>query len=105
MVERVEGPWMFVRLLVIEGSELREACRFRHFTTATVRTANRSWPRGRAAEEGGMMPGPLSGVRVLEIGGIGPNPFAGMLFADFGAEVIRVDRMTGGADFNLPASC
>lgn len=37
-------------------------------------------------------PGPLAGVRVVELGGIGPGPFCGMLLADLGAEVIRVDR-------------
>ncbi len=38
------------------------------------------------------MPGPLSGVRIIEIAGIGPGPFAAMLLADMGAEVLRVDR-------------
>jgi len=33
---------------------------------------------------------------VVELGGIGPGPFAGMLLADHGAEVIRVDRPSGG---------
>lgn len=37
-------------------------------------------------------PGPLSGLRVLEIAAIGPVPFAGMLLSDLGADVIRVDR-------------
>jgi alpha-methylacyl-CoA racemase len=37
--------------------------------------------------------GPLAGIRILEVGGIGPNPFAGMLFADMGADVIRLDRV------------
>jgi alpha-methylacyl-CoA racemase len=36
--------------------------------------------------------GPLAGLRVLEMAGIGPGPFAGMLLADFGADVLRVDR-------------
>jgi alpha-methylacyl-CoA racemase len=35
----------------------------------------------------------LSGIRVLELGSIGPAPFAGMLLADFGADVVRVDRL------------
>jgi alpha-methylacyl-CoA racemase len=39
--------------------------------------------------------GPLAGIRILEIGGIGPNPFAGMLFADLGADVLRLDREHG----------
>lgn len=39
------------------------------------------------------MPGPLSGVRVVELPAIGPVPFLGMLFADLGAEVVRVDKL------------
>jgi len=39
------------------------------------------------------VPGPLSGVRVLELPAIGPVPFLGMLLADLGAEVIRVDKI------------
>ena len=38
------------------------------------------------------MPGPLSGLRVLEIAGIGPGPFCCMMLADLGAEVLRIDR-------------
>jgi alpha-methylacyl-CoA racemase len=37
-------------------------------------------------------PGPLAGLRVLEIAAIGPVPFAGMLLSDLGADVVRVDR-------------
>lgn len=44
------------------------------------------------------MSGPLQGVRVLELPAIGPVPLAGMLLADLGAEVIRIDRLTGGGD-------
>ena len=36
--------------------------------------------------------GPLAGVRVVELAGIGPVPLAAMLLADFGADVVRVDR-------------
>ena len=39
------------------------------------------------------MSGPLAGVRVIEFAGIGPAPFCGMLFADMGADVVRVDRV------------
>ena len=42
------------------------------------------------------MPGPLTGIRVVEMAGIGPGPFACMLLSDMGAEVIRVDRASGG---------
>jgi alpha-methylacyl-CoA racemase len=38
------------------------------------------------------MPGPLSGLKVIEMVGIGPCPFAAMMLADMGAEVIRIDR-------------
>ncbi|HKK50813.1 MAG TPA: CaiB/BaiF CoA-transferase family protein [Myxococcota bacterium] len=40
--------------------------------------------------------GPLDGLRVIEIAGLGPGPFAAMLLADMGADVIRVDRPSGG---------
>jgi alpha-methylacyl-CoA racemase len=38
---------------------------------------------------------PLAGVRVLEIAGLGPAPFCGMLLADFGADVVVVERPDG----------
>lgn len=40
------------------------------------------------------MPGPLSGIKIIEMVGIGPCPFAAMMLADMGAEVIRIDRKT-----------
>jgi len=36
--------------------------------------------------------GPLAGVRIVELGGIGPAPFASMLFAEMGADVLRIRR-------------
>jgi alpha-methylacyl-CoA racemase len=36
--------------------------------------------------------GPLHGLKVIEFAGIGPGPFAAMLFADMGAEVVRIER-------------
>ncbi|MER6409147.1 CaiB/BaiF CoA-transferase family protein [Streptomyces viridosporus] len=42
------------------------------------------------------MPGPLDGLRVVELGGIGPGPHAAMLLADLGADVVRVERPSGG---------
>lgn len=39
--------------------------------------------------------GPLAGIRVIEFAGIGPAPFAGMLLADFGADLVRIDRPGG----------
>ena len=41
--------------------------------------------------------GPLAGIRIVEFAGIGPGPFAAMLFADMGADVIRIDRKGGRA--------
>jgi formyl-CoA transferase len=42
--------------------------------------------------------GPLAGVRVLELGQVLAGPFAGAIFADLGAEVLKVERMEGGDD-------
>ena len=39
----------------------------------------------------------LTGYRVLEFAGIGPGPFCAMMLADMGAEVIRIDRVSGSA--------
>lgn len=47
------------------------------------------------------MSGPLAGIRVLEIAAIGPVPFCATLFADLGAEVIRIER-TGASGPDLP---
>ncbi|CAL1684239.1 unnamed protein product [Lasius platythorax] len=35
----------------------------------------------------------LKGIKVLELAGLAPGPFCGMVLADFGASVIRVDRI------------
>ncbi|MGY1780142.1 CaiB/BaiF CoA transferase family protein [Geodermatophilus sp. SYSU D01036] len=40
--------------------------------------------------------GPLAGLRVVELGGIGPGPHAAMVLADLGADVVRVERPSGG---------
>ena len=48
------------------------------------------------------MPGPLAGLRIIEFAGIGPGPFCGMMLADHGAEVIRVDRASGGRGGTMP---
>ncbi len=50
------------------------------------------------------MGGPLSGLRIVEFAGIGPGPFCGMMLADHGAEVIRVDRASGGRGGSQPVS-
>jgi alpha-methylacyl-CoA racemase len=42
--------------------------------------------------------GPLAGIRVVELGGIGPGPHAAMMLGDLGADVVRVERPSGGLD-------
>ena len=44
------------------------------------------------------MAGSLDGIRVLDLGSFVSCPFCGMLLADLGAEVIRVEKPTGGED-------
>ncbi len=36
--------------------------------------------------------GPLSGIKVVELAGIGPAPLCAMILADYGADVLRIDR-------------
>ncbi|XP_065729451.1 alpha-methylacyl-CoA racemase [Phocoena phocoena] len=38
------------------------------------------------------VPMALQGVSVVELAGLAPGPFCGMVLADFGAQVVRVDR-------------
>lgn len=40
------------------------------------------------------MPGPLTGLRVVELAGLGPGPHAAMILADLGADVVRIERPT-----------
>ena len=41
--------------------------------------------------------GPLAGLRVLEIASLAPAPFACTVLSDLGAEVLRIDRVTGSS--------
>lgn len=50
------------------------------------------------------MAGALDGIRIIEFTGIGPGPFCGMMLADHGAEVIRVDRVSGSRGGSTPLS-
>ncbi|KAF9404424.1 hypothetical protein BGZ94_004192 [Podila epigama] len=46
---------------------------------------------------------PLAGLKVIEIAGLAPAPFAGKILADFGADVIRVDRSTSAMNVDVLA--
>jgi len=47
--------------------------------------------------------GPLERFRIVEFAGIGPGPMAAMLFADLGARVLRVDRISAsGLGIDIP---
>ncbi|MGH3670128.1 MAG: CaiB/BaiF CoA transferase family protein [Pseudonocardiaceae bacterium] len=47
------------------------------------------------------MPGPLSGLRVIELAGLGPAPHAAMVLADLGADVVRIERPVNAAGLQL----
>jgi crotonobetainyl-CoA:carnitine CoA-transferase CaiB-like acyl-CoA transferase len=57
-------------------------------------TAEASSPEAPAAQH----PGPLAGMRVLELAQIMAGPTCGMLLADMGADVIKVEKLPGGDD-------
>jgi crotonobetainyl-CoA:carnitine CoA-transferase CaiB-like acyl-CoA transferase len=43
-------------------------------------------------------PGPLAGMRVLELAQIMAGPTCGMMLADMGADVVKVEKLPGGDD-------
>lgn len=43
-------------------------------------------------------PGPLAGVRIVEVDTIGPVPLAAMILADMGADVVRITRPAAGQE-------
>jgi crotonobetainyl-CoA:carnitine CoA-transferase CaiB-like acyl-CoA transferase len=47
------------------------------------------------------MGGPLEGVRVIDFGRFIAGPYCAMMLADFGADVVRVERREGGEDRKL----
>ncbi|KAJ8919705.1 hypothetical protein NQ315_006233 [Exocentrus adspersus] len=42
----------------------------------------------------------LKGFKVLELAGLAPAPFCGMVLADFGAKVIRIDKLHDNTDLD-----
>lgn len=63
-----------------------------HQDGATVHVASPA-EHALAGQEESPASGPLAGIRVLEFAGLGPTPFGSMVLADFGAEVLRVERI------------
>jgi alpha-methylacyl-CoA racemase len=53
------------------------------------RPESRPTPPGRG--------GPLAGLRVVELTGQGPGPYCGMILADYGCDVVTVDRPADAA--------
>ena len=45
----------------------------------------------------------LKGIRVLELAGLAPSPFCGMVLADYGASVIRVDKIGSNLNYDVTA--
>ena len=41
--------------------------------------------------------GALDGIKVIEMAGLAPAPYCGLILADFGADVVRVDRPGAGS--------
>ncbi len=39
---------------------------------------------------------PLDGIKVIEMAGLAPSPYCGMILADFGADIVIVDRLSKG---------
>ena len=37
---------------------------------------------------------PLDGIKIIEMAGLAPAPYCGMILADFGADVVIVDRLS-----------
>ena len=69
-------------------------------TPPTSEPANAASPSDSSSEArpAGAVPGVLDGIRVLELGQVLAGPFAGAIFADLGAEVLKIERTDGGDD-------
>lgn len=49
------------------------------------------------------MPRPLEGIKVVEFAGLAPGPLVGLVLADFGADVVRIDKV--GQALNPDSLC
>jgi len=45
----------------------------------------------------------LKGLKVLEMAGLAPAPVCGMILADHGADVLRIDKVGGGINYDVTA--
>src|SRR3954464_11551153 len=69
----------------------------RLWTTARRRATKRRFSRGRPrCGKVNLMPGPLAGLRVLELARILAGPWAGQILADLGAAALTVERRGTG---------
>lgn len=68
-----------------------------------TRTLGRATARPRGTKSGTASgPGPLAGIRVLDISGMGVGPVTGMLLAELGADVVKVEPPHGDLALTVP---
>src|SRR4051812_45815072 len=99
------GPVLFFALLICDHPNCSRS--LPGWQSAPPREAVRLRPLHRAGTmlrdtpQRINMPGLLEGIRVIDFGRFIAAPYCAMLLADFGADVIRVERREGGEDRRL----